>query len=90
MTIVLPYSNRQDCDFAGASSGSWAALGALLATQGAGSVEALFHSGAAGNTDLGKTGEKRRKTWENLEIPGKNEGKPRNILQTCGLHCLHF
>lgn len=35
----------QDCDFAGASSGSWAALGALLATQGAGSVEALFHSG---------------------------------------------
>ncbi|CAK9053990.1 unnamed protein product [Durusdinium trenchii] len=35
----------QDCDFAGASSGSWAAMVALLATQGAGRVDVLFQSG---------------------------------------------
>jgi len=37
--------NFEDCDFAGASSGSWAALAALLASQGLGRVDALFHSG---------------------------------------------
>ena len=83
MTIVLPYSNRQDCDFAGASSGSWAALGALLATQGAGSVEALFHSGAAGERRPGKD---RGKTAGNLGKTWKFPGKTRENLGTSYKH----
>jgi hypothetical protein len=73
MTIVLPYSNRQDCDFAGASSGSWAALGALLATQGAGSVEALFHSGSVSGEH--RPGKDWGKTSGNLGKPGNSREK---------------
>ena len=81
----------QDCDFAGASSGSWAALGALLATQGAGSVEALFHSGAEDPGDpgehrgtLGKTKETRGKTNEFWEINAKNVQKLGKFVEIPG------
>ena len=35
----------KDADFAGASSGSWAAFAALLAAEGAGELDQIFHSG---------------------------------------------